>query len=266
MRMEPAPYPCRRTRFLRAPFDAVAPDDLVALLDRSAAQAPFRYVVTPNVDHVVRLRETVSLVTPYEAAWLSICDSRPIALLARFLGEPLPQMAGSTLTALLFGQVIRPGDRIAVVAADAEVAAGLRQRFPALDLAVMVAPADVGRDEARLQACVDFVVRARARFAFIAIGSPQSERIAFRAGLDPAATGIGLCVGAGLEFLIGRKARAPLWMQRAGLEWSHRLACEPRRLWRRYLFRVLPLGRLVLAECADRIGARRGGALRPARG
>ncbi|SFL93439.1 WecB/TagA/CpsF family glycosyltransferase [Methylorubrum salsuginis] len=265
MRKDSAHLAFKRTHFLRTPFDAVEPDDLVALLSRTTSAAPFRYVVTPNVDHVVRLRQTVSLVTHYEAAWLSLCDSRPIALLARLLGEPLPQMAGSTLTARLFRDVIRPGDRIAVVAADATVAAQLRQRFPKIDFAVMVAPADVGGNADRLQACADFVVRARARFAFIAIGSPQSERIAFRAALDPDATGLALCVGAALEFLVGRKARAPLWMQRSGLEWTHRLACEPRRLWRRYVFRVLPLARLVLIECAHRLAARRPAA-RPVEG
>nr|WP_284209859.1 WecB/TagA/CpsF family glycosyltransferase [Methylorubrum aminovorans] len=64
-------------------------------------------------------------------------------------------------------------------------------------------------------------------------------------------------MGASLEFLVGRKRRAPLWMQRAGIEWLHRLAGEPRRLWRRYLFGVAPLARLALAEAAARLAARR---------
>ena len=49
------------------------------------------------------------------------------------------------------------------------------------------------------------------------------------------AQGVGLCVGASLEFLTGRVSRAPGWMQRARLEWLHRLASEPGRLGRRYL-------------------------------
>ena len=49
------------------------------------------------------------------------------------------------------------------------------------------------------------------------------------------AVGVGLCIGASLDFLTGRKARAPLWMRKASLEWLHRLLSEPRRLWRRYL-------------------------------
>jgi exopolysaccharide biosynthesis WecB/TagA/CpsF family protein len=49
------------------------------------------------------------------------------------------------------------------------------------------------------------------------------------------AVGVGLCVGASLEFLVGRIRRAPSWMQAARLEWLHRLLSEPRRLARRYL-------------------------------
>lgn len=48
-------------------------------------------------------------------------------------------------------------------------------------------------------------------------------------------TGVGLCVGASLDFLGGKARRAPRWMQRVRLEWLHRLAQEPRRMWRRYL-------------------------------
>jgi len=44
-----------------------------------------------------------------------------------------------------------------------------------------------------------------------------------------------LGVGAAFEFIAGTVARAPLWMRELGLEWLHRLASEPRRLWRRYL-------------------------------
>ena len=43
-------------------------------------------------------------------------------------------------------------------------------------------------------------------------------------------------VGAAFDFIAGAKAQAPAWMQRAGLEWLFRLACEPRRLAHRYLW------------------------------
>ena len=80
-----------------------------------------------------------------------------------------------------------------------------------------------------------FLASAKARFGFVTVGSPQQEMIACEAAEGPGAGGIALCIGAGLEFLTGDQKRAPRQLQMAGLEWAHRLATNPRRLWRRYL-------------------------------
>ncbi|NEU13493.1 WecB/TagA/CpsF family glycosyltransferase [Methylobacterium sp. BTF04] len=253
-----------REHFLNAPFDSVGRSTALALLAQRTGPTQFRYIVTPNVDHVVRLSEDPSLVPCYEGAWLSLCDSKPIVALSRLLrGGELLHLPGSTLTEILFRDLIRPGDRIALVVGDAEIAATMQATFPGIDFQAFVAPPNVDRDPSALSACAAFVAGSTARFTFIAIGSPRSERIAFQASLDPEAKGIGLCVGASLEFLLGRKRRAPIWMQRAGLEWLHRLGSEPRRLWRRYLLRILPLGRLVLIEFATLGALRRAGPGRP---
>lgn len=250
-----------RERFLKTPFDGHVRAEVLALLSRDRpgpGPAPFRYVVTPNVDHVVRLSADPSLGPLYENAWLSLCDSKPIAALSRLLiPGGLPHLPGSTLTEILFRTVIGPGDRIALVVPDAALAADMRTAFPGVAFEILIAPVGIDRDPAALAACALFVARSTARFTFIAVGAPRSERIAFQASLDPSARGIALCVGASLEFLVGRKRRAPLWMQRAGLEWLHRLVGEPRRLWRRYLFGVVPLARLALGEAAQRLAARR---------
>ena len=82
---------------------------------------------------------------------------------------------------------------------------------------------------------VEFVLAHPARFVFLAVGSPRQEILAAAIHATGRATGVGLCIGASLEFVAGHVPRAPLWMQRSGLEWLHRLAREPRRLAGRYL-------------------------------
>jgi N-acetylglucosaminyldiphosphoundecaprenol N-acetyl-beta-D-mannosaminyltransferase len=79
---------------------------------------------------------------------------------------------------------------------------------------------------------VEAILDSGARILFVGLGCPKQERWmdAHRERLDCAMVG----VGAAFDFLAGRKAQAPRWMQRAGLEWLFRLAHEPRRLWRRY--------------------------------
>jgi N-acetylglucosaminyldiphosphoundecaprenol N-acetyl-beta-D-mannosaminyltransferase len=63
-----------------------------------------------------------------------------------------------------------------------------------------------------------------------------------------------LCVGAAFDFIAGTADRAPIWMRRSGLEWAHRLASEPRRLWKRYL---IGNPKFVVGIVRDRFHARR---------
>ncbi|MDP2231030.1 WecB/TagA/CpsF family glycosyltransferase, partial [Methylotenera sp.] len=72
-----------------------------------------------------------------------------------------------------------------------------------------------------------------ANVVFIGLGCPRQERWMFQHRGKINAVMIG--VGAAFNYHAGTTKRAPLWMQNAGLEWFHRLASDPKRLWRRYL-------------------------------
>lgn len=73
-----------------------------------------------------------------------------------------------------------------------------------------------------------------AQIVWVGLGTPKQDRevTALAAELPL----VFVAVGAAFDFLAGTKRQAPLWMQRNGLEWTFRLATEPRRLWKRYLF------------------------------
>lgn len=237
-----------RLHFLGVPFDRIAFDDVVKLIADTRDESRFRYIVTPNVDHIVRIASQRELTIYYENAWLTLCDSKPAAMLARAVPLVLPRVTGADLTSCLFGLVIRDGDRITLIAPNQDVVEQMRIKYPRLQIRAHVPPYGILDNPVELQRCVDFVVQEKADFVFLAIGSPQSEKIAYEISRDERATGICLCIGAALEFMTGMKKRAPRWMSRAGLEWLHRLASDPKRLWRRYLFSVLPLVRLGVGE------------------
>jgi N-acetylglucosaminyldiphosphoundecaprenol N-acetyl-beta-D-mannosaminyltransferase len=76
--------------------------------------------------------------------------------------------------------------------------------------------------------------RAKADLLFVAMGSPAQEHW-ISENLEKTGARLALGVGGTFDHMSGLARRAPRWMQRAGLEWLHRLAREPRRLWRRYL-------------------------------
>jgi len=237
-----------RQYFLNAPFDLIDHDSVVELIALAEPAAPFRYVVTPNADHVVRLNREPELRPYYDNAWLTLCDSRPISLFARTRSRAMPHVTGSDLTVSLFQRVIRPGDRIAIIASSQQVVSDLRRAYPDVDFRAHVPPLGLWTNPRAQYDCVEFALRERGRFLFITVGAPQSEKIAYLLSQEPSATGVGFCVGASLEFLVGTRKRAPYWMRRLSLEWLHRLATDPKRLWKRYVHGAVPLLMLFSVE------------------
>ncbi len=219
--------------------------DAAALIARSPETEPFRYVTTPNADHFVRLHRHPELLPLYQGAMLRLLDSRVVALAAGLMGLPVPRVAtGSDLTSLLLTRYLRPAEHITIIGLSQRWLPGLVARCGLAPPAHYDPPHAFERDPAALRATVEFVLAHPARFVFLAVGSPRQEILAAEIQATGLAQGVGLCVGASLEFLAGAQRRAPLWMQHADLEWLYRFTHNPRRLARRYLLdspAILPL-------------------------
>jgi N-acetylglucosaminyldiphosphoundecaprenol N-acetyl-beta-D-mannosaminyltransferase len=196
----------------------------------------FKYVVTPNVHHIVKMHDDPAMMQPlYERAWSVFCDSRVLSWLARLSGRKLPVVTGSDLTARLIPRAAEQRLPIAVIGSSPEDCLTLEKRFPGLDIAVHTPPMGFIKSEDEIRKCVDFVVKTQAPLVFLAVGMPNQEILAIHIADHPKAQGIGLCIGASIDFLTGKQRRAPVWVQKTGLEWLHRLLSNPRRLASRYL-------------------------------
>lgn len=224
-----------RTRFLDLPFDGLTFDQVRSRLEAVTSNTPYRYIVTPNVDHVVRVHREPELRDLYESADLCVCDSRILRLLARFSGIKLPLIRRSDLAAALFADVIKPGERVAIIGGTRKTLKRLRATYPGIEFLHHEPPMALRNKAEARRGATAFLAAAKPRFSFIAVGSPQQEMIAKEAREHSGATGVALCIGAELEFLTNEQRRAPRLLQMFGLEWAHRLATNPRRLWRRYL-------------------------------
>jgi N-acetylglucosaminyldiphosphoundecaprenol N-acetyl-beta-D-mannosaminyltransferase len=220
------------------------------------------WIVTVNVDHLRRYGRDRELARMCAEAELRVADGVPLLWAARLCGAPFPdRVAGSDLVWLLAERAARDGRSLYLLGGEpgaAEAAARrLCERWPALRiagcssprLAASPAPAEIAGVARALEAAAPDLV-------YVALGAPKQERWihALRPRL-PRAWWIG--VGISLSFIGGDVARAPLWMQRSGLEWVHRLAQEPGRLARRYLAEDLPfaLGLLWRSALAGRARA-----------
>ncbi|WP_375454034.1 WecB/TagA/CpsF family glycosyltransferase [uncultured Methylobacterium sp.] len=222
--------------FLDLDFDRLDLTEALVFLLSAHPQKPFRYLVTPNVDHMLRVNISAKVAQLYRDAWLCINDSRVLSLLARMIGVDLPATPGSDLVAaLLTHPDLDRSTPILIVGGTTGLGTLVAERCGLTGVTQIRPPMGLRDDPVALAKTVSEIEAVRAQFMFIAVGSPQQEMIAAALSRGGQAHGIGLCIGVGLEFLVGERRRAPAIMQAAGLEWLFRLACEPRRLCRRYL-------------------------------
>lgn len=228
----------QRTLFLDVGFDNMIATDALRSVLKLVEAEEFSYVVTPNVDHVVKLhrdRGNAALWRSYDEARLCLCDSRILQMLATWSRIDLGLVPGSDLTVMLLDQPSKSIRSICVVGGTAKMVLRLKERFPSRRWHHHIPPMGVRTDPVAQEQIICFVEDASADLTFMAIGAPQSELLCRQLANRGCARGVALCVGASLEFVTGEKRRAPIWMQQAKLEWLFRLLSEPRRLFRRYM-------------------------------
>lgn len=225
-----------RVRFLGLDYDALEASDVLSLLIGRNPKAQFAAIVTPNADHLVRISSSEKIATAYRSASMRLNDSRIVSALARLRRIPLTTVPGSDLLSSLFHA---PNfDRnwpILVVGGSPHMFSQLVENFGLTGAMHYDAPMGLLTDPSKMAMAVSHIETHPARFVLLAVGSPQQELIAQAVAERGNATGLGLCIGAAVEFLVHPERRAPRWMSRWGLEWLYRLVREPKRLWRRYL-------------------------------
>jgi exopolysaccharide biosynthesis WecB/TagA/CpsF family protein len=110
--------------------------------------------------------------------------------------------------------------------------AALLRRYPGLQIAGAESPPFRQLTAEEDIAVIDRINESGAGVVLIGLGCPKQDIFAF--AHRPQIRAVQVCVGAVFDFFSGNKSIAPAWMQRLGMEWVWRLACEPRRLFWRY--------------------------------
>ncbi len=180
-------------------------------------------------EHLYRLN-TFDLVTP---------DGQPVRWAMNWLhGSGLRERVyGPDLTLAVCRAAAASGLSVFFYGTTDETLALLRERLPSLVPGLVIAgtaPSTFGRSTAAaLDAAASAIRDSGASICFVGLGCPRQEIFVYenaeRIGM-PA-----IAVGAAFDFHAGLQREPPAWMQRAGLQWFHRLVRDPRRLWRRYV-------------------------------
>jgi N-acetylglucosaminyldiphosphoundecaprenol N-acetyl-beta-D-mannosaminyltransferase len=221
-----------------------------------AGRGESRYVCCGTVNNVMEARRSPDYRVVMDQADLVTSDGMPLVWMLRWLGtRSATRVYGPDLMGLLLKASEDAGIQVGFYGGTDAVLARLvttvKQLFT--DLKVVYAEAPPFRaptpeeDRRTTQAIQD----AGVRILFVGLGSPKQDR--WMHAHKDRVQAVMLGVGQAFDLLSGAKPQAPRWMQSRGLEWTFRLATEPRRLWRRYLsqnpkFVFLALAQLLRAR------------------
>ncbi len=186
---------------------------------------------------VVLATEDPALRTALERAGLNVPDGVPLVWVGRLRGATIGRVCGLDLMPALVDAGRATGARHYLYGGapgtPEMLAARLQERFPGADIVGIESPPFRQLTELERAETIARINGTRPDFVWVGLGTPKQDLWldSYRDQLDAAGL---LAVGAAFEIVSGARRRAPLWMQRVGLEWLFRLLLEPRRLFRRY--------------------------------
>lgn len=211
------------------------------------------YVVTPNVDHVIKLRKDSEFRRVYEGAELVLTDGMPLVWASRILRKKIREkISGSDLLPYLCELAAQKGYRIFLLGAGpgvaATAAARLVERYPGLQIAGTFSPSyGFEQNEEENKKIVEMLQKSEADILFVGVGAPKQEKWIFN-HYQTYNIPVSIGVGAAFDFVSGHIRRAPRIFQRMGLEWFWRFCQEPGRLFRRYFIEDSQFVWLLLKE------------------
>jgi len=247
----------RRVIVAGCPVDALTFEETLAEVDRLvASHTPVQHCVI-NASKAVLMHKDDRLRHIVSSCALINADGQSIVWASRLLGQPVPgRVAGVDLFQALLSVSEERGYSIYLLGATQEVidavVARVRREHPRL----RVGGARNGYwHVGESPEIVEAVRASAAHILFVGMPSPRKE---YWLAENLEALSVPFCMGVGGSFDVyaGIVRRAPLWLQRLGMEWAYRFAQEPGRMWKRYLLGNLEFARLVYEAWRDQ---RRGG-------
>lgn len=219
-------------------FDAISPETYLRSL-ATFLSCGHSHVVHFCASHpTVEARRDPDYRDVLNKGSLNVPDGMPVAWAARMLGSRTERLTGTEGMHLAALWGVDRGLRHYLYGGTPETLEKLRrrleERYPGILIVGVESPPFRPLTDEEVAESVRRMQDAGTQALWVGLGVPKQDLIADRLRTLHVAPVI-LCVGAAFDFVAGTITRAPMWMQRMGLEWVHRLASEPKRLWKRYL-------------------------------
>jgi len=234
-----------RISILNIKVDNITKNDLLKKFDKGV-------LVTPNVDHLMKLQHDRELYEIYQKAEYVTVDSQIVRLALKFLGTPVKEVITGSDFFPSFYNYHKENDKIKIFLLGA--APGVA------DKALKIINEKVGRkiivgacspsfgfekNKTECENIINIIGNTPANVLVVGVGAPKQEKWIYKYKDRLSNIKIFLAIGATIDFEAGNIKRAPKIFQKLAIEWLYRLIKEPRRLWRRYFVEDLPFFYLI---------------------
>ena len=210
-------------------------------------------LVTPNVDHIVKLQYDREFYSVYKNADWIVCDSKILYFGAKFLGISLKEVipGSSFFPKYLDYHKYNTSIRIFLLGAAPGVAEEAKKRInQRIGRSVIVgahSPSyDFENNESECKEIIKAINQTDATVLVVGVGAPKQEKWIFKYKDKFSNIKLFMALGATIDFEAGNVKRAPRIFQKIGMEWLYRLLKEPKRLWKRYLIDDIPFFYYIL--------------------
>lgn len=229
-----------RIKFLNTEVDNLTMNEAVQKIEQLILNKKPSYVVTPNVDHIVKLETDKEFQKVYKEADLILIDGMPLIWISKLKKNPIKEkVSGSDLFPEVCKLSANKGYKVFLLGAAEGVAAmaaeNLKKRYNGLNVVGTYSPSygfEKKKDEIRK--IIKMINEVKPDILAVGLGAPKQEKFLYNY-IKQLNVPVALAIGASIDFESGNINRAPKWMQKIGLEWFYRLCKEPRRMFKRYI-------------------------------
>lgn len=228
-----------RIKFMNTCIDNLTMSETLNEIDKLIQKKKCSYVVTPNVDHIVRLEKDEELQKVYKNASLVLTDGKPLIWISKWYKTPIKEkISGSDLFPRVCQLAANKNYTIYLLGAAEGVAdtaaRNLKKKYPGLNIVGTYSPPfGFEKNEQEMNKIKTQIQDVHPDILIVGLGCPKQEKFMYY-HCKELGVPISFGLGASIDFEAGNIKRAPKWMSNHGLEWLYRFSKEPKRLFKRY--------------------------------
>lgn len=228
-----------RIKFMNTCIDNLTMSETLNEIDKLIQKKICSYVVTPNVDHIVRLEKDEELQKVYKNASLILIDGKPLIWISKWYKTPIKEkISGSDLFPKVCELAANKNYTMYLLGAAEGVAdtaaKNLMKKYPGLNVVGTYSPPfGFEKNEQEMIKIKTQIQEVHPDILIVGLGCPKQEKFMYY-HCKELGVPISFGLGASIDFEAGNIKRAPKWMSNHGLEWLYRFSKEPKRLFKRY--------------------------------